>query len=439
MSANYALLRSRIWINPCYNARMKRKWWIPLLIVGLAILAVLYALLIPSIRERVNFYWQNIRAQIFYALNPPEEETFLPQASLTEVAIVPSATLTQSTGPVETAAPTNTPAVEPTPLPSSVALTGTVHEYQGWNNCGPATLSIALSYWGWDGDQRDTASWIKPNSRDKNTTPEEMAAFVETIPGLSAVVRYGGDLDVLRALVAAGYPVIIERGLDTYNDEGWLGHYTLVPGYDDIREVFITQDALIMPDLPVPYAEIAEYWPHFNGVFIVVYAEPNEPGLMAVLGEYADASSSYQIALAQNDALIAATSGYDQYFALFGRGSSLTLMGDYSGAAVAYDQAFALYATLPEEQRPWRMMWYQHGPYLAYYSLGRYQDVINLATFAVSRTSEPALEEAFLWRGRAELALGDLSAAESDFRTALVWHPNWQLAIDELSGMGLLP
>ena len=99
--------------------------------------------------------------------------------------------------------------------------------------------------------------------------------------------------------------------------------------------------------------------------------------------------------------------------------------GDYAGAALAYDEAFLLNAELAEDIRPWRMMWYQFGSYEAYYNVGRYEDVIRLATFAVGRTAEPALEESYYWRGRAKAAQGDGAGARADWQTSLEWHPGY--------------
>src|SRR3990172_13155989 len=49
----------------------------------------------------------------------------------------------------ETAAPTATLAgPTPTPLPPSVFLPAPAWEKQDWNNCGPATLSLYLKYFG---------------------------------------------------------------------------------------------------------------------------------------------------------------------------------------------------------------------------------------------------------------------------------------------------
>ena len=101
---------------------------------------------------------------------------------------------------------------------------------------------------------------------------------------------------------------------------------------------------------------------------------------------------------------------------------------DYAGAAQAYDEAFRLYSLLPEKGRPWRMMWYQTGPYWAYYYTGRYQDVIDLATTTLGAMSQPVLEESYYWRALARLALSDSKGAVKDLRLSLEYHPGFEPA-----------
>ena len=84
-------------------------------------------------------------------------------------------------------------------------------------------------------------------------------------------------------------------------------------------------------------------------------------------------------------------------------------------------------------------MWYQTGPYWAYFYSGRYYDVINLADFTINNSSEPALEESFYWRGMAKEALGDTSGAITDYRSALKWHPGWEPALLKLAELGASP
>ena len=50
------------------------------------------------------------------------------------------------------------------------------------------------------------------------------------------------------------------------------------------------------------------------------------------------------------------------------------------------------------------MMWYQTGPYKAYYYTNRFADVINLADTTLNDTiAEPVLEESLYWRGHGVL------------------------------------
>ena len=274
-----------------------------------------------------------------------------------------------------------------------------MHEYQLWNNCGPANLAMDLSYWGWQGDQKDTAAFLKPNERDKNVMPYEMQAFVEQDTGLKALVRMGGDDQMLKRFIAEGFPVIVEKGFEGVSFDGWMGHYEVVNGYDDAKNVYIVQDSYNGPNLPVGYDKMESAWRAFNFLYIIVYPPEREAEVMKILGPQADSTANYQYAAQKASDETSSLKGRDLYFAWYNRGTSLMYLQDYAGAAQAYDQAFAVYPSIPEKQRPWRMLWYQTGPYFAYFYAQRYNDVIDLATTTLDKMSEPILEESFYWRG----------------------------------------
>ncbi len=83
------------------------------------------------------------------------------------------------------------------------------------------------------------------------------------------------------------------------------------------------------------------------------------------------------------------------------------------------------------------MMWYQTGPYFAYYYAGRYQDVINLANTTLKKTIvQPTLEESLYWRGMAEAVTGQSGAAINDYHAALKIHPNYPPAVQGLQTLG---
>jgi tetratricopeptide (TPR) repeat protein len=85
------------------------------------------------------------------------------------------------------------------------------------------------------------------------------------------------------------------------------------------------------------------------------------------------------------------------------------------------------------------MVWYQTGPYFAYYYGQRYQDVIDLANATLKAVNEPVLEESYYWRGQAKIALGDQKGGVFDLRRAIEVHPGFGPAIAALQQIGEKP
>ncbi len=407
-------------------------------------------LLIPSLRERVSNKWDEVRAQIKYAINPPEKVVFEPQEQAvanivrqTMTALAPTTTTTP-TPDLSTPQSTQTPTITPTPLPSTVLLDGIRFQSQRsmWNYCAPANLAMALSYWGWEGDRLDTGRWMKPYGKDKNVMPYEMQAYTEEVAGLKSVVRVGGDLTLIKDFIANGFPILIEKSEVLHGEygpgsTGWMGHYMVFNGYDDAKQILIGQDSLTGPDAEFPYAQLENDWRGFNYLYLVVYPAEKEEIVFKLLGDQLDEKANYEYAglIAANEVM--GLSGRDQFFAYFNRGTNLVALQDYATAAAMYDEAYEIYPTIPEEDRPYRAAWYQTGPYYAYYFTGRYWDVINLATTTLDAMSEPILEESYYWRARAEFALGDTAGAQKDLRLALKYHEGFAPAEQMLADMGL--
>ncbi|MEA1977351.1 MAG: hypothetical protein U9N80_05580, partial [Chloroflexota bacterium] len=104
---------------------------------------------------------------------------------------------------VVTSVSSPTPAATPLPLPELVMLPSPEWEKQDWNNCGPATLAIALRFFGWEGDQFEISDLVKPDRGDKNVNIEEMIYFVRTRAGwLEADFRVGGTIETLKRFLA---------------------------------------------------------------------------------------------------------------------------------------------------------------------------------------------------------------------------------------------
>jgi hypothetical protein len=414
-------------------------------------LVMAFAYQLPPIHSRLSWRVDELRTRIKYAINPPDEAMFVPGGStppgvrtITQTP-APSPTSTQP-GPTETPLPSPTPTIPPTPLPEQVRLEGVKYEDQHgrWNYCGPANLSMALTFWGWEGDRDVVGKAIKPNDDDKNIMPYEMQDFVRAnAPGLDAMVRLGGDIDLLKRMVAGGFPVVAEKGYYEYDYTGklgWLGHYQFITGYDDTKGVLVVQDTYIKEgeNHEFSYDEFVEGWRSFDYTFLVVFPQERAGEVNALLGPYADEAwaARHALDLAKEEAQT--LTGIDQFFAWFNVGTSQANLLSYAEAGRSFDQAFSLYASLPDDSaRPYRMVWYQTWPYWAYFYSGRYQDVINLADTTLNDTiSEPVLEESFYWRALAREALGDLPGAIADFRESVRLNPNFSPGWEQLSRLG---
>lgn len=388
-------------------------------------------------------------------INPPAKVGFNPevtgsvnlQATMTAQAQSVKPTVAPTTAE-STPLPTATSTPVPTPLPESASIPGgkyfTQHGY--FNYCAPANLAMELSYWGWKGTMDEVGAVIKPYAKDKNVMPYEMVDYVNSV-GLNAVDRVGGDADTLKRFISAGFPVLIERGVffrDLTGVTSWMGHYGVVTGYNDATKQFTVQDSYIEANHLMSYDEVISEWRSFNYAYIVVYSSDKESQVMQLLGTDADVVTNFHNAWVKASNEVSAFTGTDQFFAWYNAGTNLVGLQDYGGAAAAYDQAFALYNTLPEDLsiRPYRILWYETGPYFAYYYMGRYQDVIDLATnnsIGMVRDNVPALEESYYWRGMAENMLGQTDNAIADFRTAITYHAGFAPAINALQQMGVTP
>lgn len=426
-----------------------------LLILGL-ILAVLAVWAVPSIlRAMPDRYVARLPEPLQQLGAPAQQASVLPTAvapvnaagllavepTLAAEPAVPTAPATvnaaapaASTLPPATATPLPTPAptATPWPIPPAARLAGVTHKFQTWNNCGPATLAMTLTHFGLNLSQDDTAAVLKPNPEDRNVTPDEMAAYVRNETALQSAFRVNGDLDTLRTLVANDIPVIVEIGIEPPGEfrwMGWYGHYLLVVAYDDALEQLWVYDSWFgtseeplqnaHPDGRVlSYDQLATYWPHFNRNYIAVFSPEQAATAAAIIGSDMDDAQMWQAALERVQAETTAVP--DNAFNWFNLGTTYNALGDYARAATAFDQARAI-------GLPWRMLWYQFGPYEAYLQTGRYEDVIMLADLTLK--DRPYFEESYYYKGLALNALGDTAAAREQFEKAAAFNPHFAPAV----------
>lgn len=350
---------------------------------------------------------------------PPPTETVAPTAVFTPTT--PHITIETAVSPT----PQPTATATPDPLPATVILDQLHIIPQKFNNCGPTNLAISLTYYGQQTDQFAVAAHVRPRYEDRNVTPWEMVSYVNQQTPLRARAHSGGTLRQLQELLAAGMPVIVEKGLIHNEDDGWIGHYLTLAGYDNGQQSFLTLDTLLGPwegaSNPLAYSDLLTQWQQFNYTLLVVYPPEQETAVSHILGE-----PSWQPAANRAQADITADPANP--FAWFNQGSSLAQLAAqtndptlWQAAATAFDQARLL-------GLPPRMLWYQFQPYEAYLANGRYADILTLADATLISQGGRNVEETYYYQGLARRALGQNAAASLAFKRATQLRPGYALA-----------
>ena len=301
------------------------------------------------------------------------------------------------------------------PLPASFTLAGQIrHQWQTWNNCGPATITMATSYFGRPETQVQAAPVLKPNPNDKNVTVDEMAVYVRSL-GLRADNLYLGDLDKLKRLVVNGVPVVISMWYTPSPNDG-LGHYRLLTGYDDAAQQLIFHDSFQAPgvNVRIGYAAFDNDWRVYQRAYMPVYSPEKADVVAAIVGQDMDEAYVKQRALVVAQEELAGKP--NDAFAWFNMGTALTRVGRTAEAVQAFDRARALLL-------PWRLLWYQFAPFEAYLAEGRWADVLALTDANLAQA--PDLEESLYFRGRALEGQGQTARARAAYEAAARANPNF--------------
>lgn len=315
----------------------------------------------------------------------------------------------------------------PEPLPESALLAGVRLVWQDWNRCSAAALTMQLSFWRDEANYRDTVNHLNPYSSDVSVRFDEMIAYAETF-GVRGVVRMGGTTDMLKRLVANGFPVLVENShfVDSRSLRNWTSHNRVIVGYDDGAGVFYAMDSVLGggPDKsgrPFTYTEFEELWRQLNHTYLVLYDPVHETRLREIIGQQWDPvfNAEWTLARAQANLYNQNHDGFDN----FNMGTALVALGEYERAIQAYEVA-------EEIGLPWRMLWYQFGPLEAYLQTERYADAQTLAREVLA--GSPHVEEMYYYIARAYLGQGNIERAVENLELVTRRNPHFTVAVDLL-------
>lgn len=312
---------------------------------------------------------------------------------------------------------------------------------QTFNNCGPANLTQVLNWYGDPTTQAEAAAYLKPNVEDRNVSPWQLSDYVNDFTELRSTVHSGGTLDLLKRLIAAGFPVVIEKGYEPVRtvSNDWYGHYLTLFSYDEAQGVFYSMDTFDFVDPALgrvdTYDEIERYWKQFNHTFYVVYEPAQEEEVHAILGpEMLDPLQMWQNAAERAQAALEEQP--NDAFVWFNLGTSLTRLGELTGETEFYENGAGAFDQARQLGMPPTMLWYEFRPYVAYMKVSRYDDMLAISSAILATQGGQNVEETYLYRGHALLYQGDEAGAAAAYTRALELNQNFypaQIALDSLS------
>lgn len=320
--------------------------------------------------------------------------------------------------------------IKPTPIPIDVPVTKTLPtDYwvsQSFNNCGPASLSMDLYFYGIKVSQQELGQALRPyqvvngDNDDKSVTLDEMAKKGEEY-GFVSFHRPNGNINMIKQFISIGIPVIAETLSHTYDD---IGHYRVVKGFDENRKVLIQDDSLQGKNLSYTYDEFNSLWEPYNYEYLVLIPKDKVVVAEQILGEDKDLKTSWTKA-AENAKAKLKTSPNDTY-AGFNLSIALYNIGDYTGSVKAFEQV--------ESKLTFRTLWYQIEPIEAYYQLGNFARVFEI-TDRILTTGNRAFSELYIIRGNIYLKQGKKDLAKQEFEKAVLYNKNLKEAIDALKSV----
>lgn len=330
--------------------------------------------------------------------------------------------------PALVAAPTPipTPTITLAALPAQKQLPGGTHTFQTFNNCGPASLSMALSYYDITVSQQTLGQSLRPyqvpggDNDDKSVTLAELAEKAKEY-NLIPYHRPGGTIEKVKLFLSYDMPVIVRTTTKPTED---IGHFRIITGYDETTQEIIQDDSLQGNDLRFSYASFDALWQIFGYEFLVLVPAKKQIIAEAILGSALDEPSAWRTASAV--ARAETVKSPDNIWAWFNLSVALYHTGDFAGSVSAFEHV--------ETRLPFRTLWYQREPLLSYYHLGQ-NERIFMITDAILNGGNRAYSELYLIRGDIYKTQGNTDLARSEYEKAVMYNKNLKAAQDALTSL----
>lgn len=314
---------------------------------------------------------------------------------------------------VKTLLPTPTPTVTLKPLPTSKILPGGTHVFQTFNNCGPAVLSMALSYYQIKANQEQLGKELRPRQHprgindDKSVSFKELAARAEEY-GFLAYHRPMGNKNLIINFINNDIPVMVRTLLKPDED---IGHFRLIKGYEQTGQILVQDDSLQGENLRYTIEEMNELWQVFSYEYLVLVPEDQMVIAETILGEDIDPEVAWEKALVDSEREI--SNNPKNIYAWFNNSIAHYNLKNYPQAVQSFEQV--------ENRLPFRTLWYQIEPIMAYFMLGDYQRVTTLSG-QIFNNGNLAASELYYLTYLIELAKDNQPAADENLNRAELYN-----------------
>jgi hypothetical protein len=150
---------------------------------------------------------------------------------------------------------------------------------QTWNNCGPASVAEVLAYWGIYRTQDETKAVLRADGNFYGMSPYDVPAYMRSL-GMRGMIGVGGTPQLVKALIANGFPVIVSQYVSVTDH---IGHYRPIQAYDDRQGIFTSSDPYLGQGHTITYADFSTIWKYTNHRFMVLYPPAKQALVSAVL------------------------------------------------------------------------------------------------------------------------------------------------------------
>lgn len=290
------------------------------------------------------------------------------------------------------------------------------HVFQTFNNCGPAALSMTLSYFGINETQASLGQDLRPfqnpqgDNDDKSVTLDELAKKAEEY-GLLTYHRPAGNIEQIKLFISYDLPVITRTWLKQGDD---IGHYRVIRGYDDTLGQIIQDDSLQGANLRYSYEDFLTLWQGFNYEYLVLVPKEKQGIAETILGDSLDERQAWEKALTTAQKEL--TQNPDNIFTKFNISVAYYYLGDYQKSVKTFESV--------EGRLPFRTLWYQIEPILAYQKLKDYTRVFQL-TDKILNTYNRAFSELYQIRGEIYQEQGRENLANVESEKAYLYNKNF--------------